>query len=283
MEQHLIFDMEQGSLEWHEMRDKHLPASEVGAVMEVNPWSPKNQRELFAVRNGEMFIEENFAMERGTRLEPKARAWISNVLEIEFQPCIAVNGQYMASLDGLSRSLETILEIKCPMNYEKLRDAVEDSEIPDHYWFQMCQQAYCTPQAKEIVFCVYDGDNGSGCFRTMDAEPMRQEFIDDIMPAWQSFLSTNHEPLEIDMSDDEMWSAAAHTWWKAKKELADAKKEARISQLEKAEKEAKAALIEACEKGVKNVGHGISVTWSEVPEKTSNGYIMKRVTGSWED
>lgn len=281
-------ELEQGSLAWHEFRATHYPASEVGAVMECNPWFPKNQAELNAVRTGEAVVEGNFAMDRGNRLEPIARAAVNEMYGREFLPAVVERGKYSASLDGVffvSMDACIILELKCPMNPEKLFAAIagEKEDIPLNYWYQMCQQAWCLPIATEIIFGVYDGETEELRTITIDAEVMRQVWIDECLPAWERFESTNHPPLEIDQTENEAWCNAARKWDLAKRAVIDAKKEIKLTQLEKAEKEAKLELIAACEAGLPNVGHGIRIGWSEVEPSMRAGYVTKKVTGKWED
>ena len=281
-------ELEQGSLEWHQFRLEHFPASEVGALMGVNPWMPRNQRELFAVRNGEAFVEENFAMARGTRLEPRGRELACIMYNRDFEPAVAERGQYSASLDGVQfQSAEAcdILEVKCPLNVEKYVDLElgEIIDIPEHYMLQMAQQAWCVPVAVDVIFTVYWEKEDRIFTQSIDAEALRARFEKEVMPAWLEFEGSNFEPLELDQSKNEAWCAAAKAWDKAKAELIKAKKDAGIAALENAEKAAKKALIEACEAGITNVGHGIRIGWSEVEESTRAAYITKRVTGRWED
>ena len=281
-------ELEQGSLEWHQFRAEHYPASEAGAVMGVNPWMPRNQRELYAVRNGEAFVEENFAMARGTKLEPRARELVSIMYDKDFEPAVAERDQFSASLDGVHfHSMEAceILEVKCPLNIEKYVDLASGmiSDIPEHYMFQMAQQAYCVPICTEIIFTVYSEEEDCVFTQAIDAEALRARFITEVMPAWLEFEGSNFEPLEIDQSENEAWCDAAKAWDEAKAAVIKAKKDAGIAALEKAEKAAKEALIEACESGIANVGHGIRVGWSEVEQSIRKAYITKRVTGKWED
>ncbi len=279
-------EMEQGSLEWHQFRLKHFPASEAGAVMGVNPWMPRNQRELFAVRNGEAFVEENFAMARGTKLEPRARELANMMYETDFEPAVAQRDQFSASLDGVhfwSPESCQILEVKCPLNVEKYVTDGMISDIPEHYMFQMAQQAWCVPISTEVIFVVYSEEEDRIFTQAIDAEALRARFITEVMPAWLEFEGSNFEPLEVDQTDNEAWCAAAKTWDEAKAAVIKAKKDAGIAALEKAEKAAKEALIEACESGIANVGHGIRVGWSEVQESIRKAYVTKRVTGKWED
>lgn len=280
--------VEQGSLRWHELRADKYPASECGAVMGVNPWSPKNQRELNAVRQGEMIIQESMPMRRGKDYEAEAREWLSNVLEENFQPVVVVRGSFMASLDGISTDElgglmgePAIAEIKIPMNPQKLFEAIANAEIPDHYWFQMCQQAWCAVNATHVIFCAYDPKTKTGKFITMEAKPLRDEWEAHVLQEWERFVSTNHEPVEIKQDENAEWCEAAFLWSQAREARIDAEKSVGLAALKKAEDAAKKRLLEACEVGLPNVAHGVRVGYSEVEASTRDGYISKRVTGKW--
>ena len=54
-------------------------------------------------------------MRRGTALEPAARAAYEALTGHVMQPLVLVDGEYSASLDGITLAGDLILEIKCPM------------------------------------------------------------------------------------------------------------------------------------------------------------------------
>lgn len=284
-------EMEQGSLEWHEFRSKHYPASEAGAVMEVNPWTPKNQRELFAVRSGELFVPENSAMKRGSRLEPIARQEAERFLDMELEPAIAVRGKFSASLDGFGFSLDgstTVAEIKVPMNPEKLATAISMGidEIPRNYFWQLVQQAYCSG-ADFVSFSAHAFDENDeptgGWFIILEGGELRG-YWPELEAAWARFESTNHEPVEIRRSDDE-WREAARAYSEAKEAIRRARAEAGLAKLEKAEKAAKERLLELAEPEglIKTSGFGVTVTPYETKAYSVDASVKRRVAGSFEE
>ena len=64
-------------------------------------------------------------MLHGTQLEPQARAAYEALTGHVMQPLVLVDGEFSASLDGLTLSGDRVLEIKCPFKRPRL-DAVED-------------------------------------------------------------------------------------------------------------------------------------------------------------
>ncbi len=132
-----IVKLVQGSPEWHTHRAKYRNASETPAVLGVSPWVTPYQ--LWQQRTGRVQTEVNAAMVRGTALEPAAREAYEKLTGYVMQPLVLVEGDYSASLDGITLDGGLILEIKCPA---KGRDSdlwkqARDGLIPEHYRWQI--------------------------------------------------------------------------------------------------------------------------------------------------
>lgn len=242
--------IEQGSLEWHFLRGGKDTASEAGAVMEVNPWVPRDQRELRAVKDGEIVIEENFAMSRGKRYEDQARGWLVAHSNHNLQPTVAIRGGYLASLDGMSDDRKVVAEIKIPMNYEA---AVEKAmvKLPIHYWYQMVQQAYVCEDAELFLFCMYDPDNDRGWVQRIDAEMLRADWP-NVEEAWEKFNAvTEWAPLEHNVEEQKGMKMLMKRWSSAKKKLALAKK---------AEADLRSELLASVDQDIPSVGFGVKIT-----------------------
>src|SRR5437016_14287114 len=95
-----IVRMAQGSVEWREHRRKHRNASETPVVLGVSPWQTPYQ--LWQAKLGLVRPEVTSAMLRGTELEPAARAVYEARTGLVMQPLVLVDGEYSASLDGLT-------------------------------------------------------------------------------------------------------------------------------------------------------------------------------------
>ncbi|MBK7416389.1 MAG: YqaJ viral recombinase family protein [Dechloromonas sp.] len=108
-----IVKLVQGSPEWHEHRAKYRNASETAIVMGESPWQTPFQ--IWELRTGRRQQEVNAAMARGTALEPRARAAYEALTGHVMQPLVLVEGDYSASLDGLSFEGDLLVEIKCPI------------------------------------------------------------------------------------------------------------------------------------------------------------------------
>ena len=77
------------------------------------------------------------------------------------QPLVVVDGEYSASLDGMTLAGDRIVEIKCPVKGREstLWQAVEAGELPEHYQWQVQHQLLVTAAAVADVF-VFDGTEG---------------------------------------------------------------------------------------------------------------------------
>jgi putative phage-type endonuclease len=154
-----IVRMAQGSQEWHEHRRRYRNASETAIVLGLSPWTTPYR--LWQLKLGLVVQEVNPAMQRGIELEPIARAAYERQTGRVMQPLVVVDGEYSASLDGMTLGGERIVEIKNPV---KGRDStlwktVEAGQLPEHYQWQVEHQLMVTKAALADVF-VFDGADG---------------------------------------------------------------------------------------------------------------------------
>ncbi len=128
-----IVRLVQGSPEWHEHRRTHRNASETPIVLGVSPW--QTPYELWQQKLGRTVPEVTPAMLHGTQLEPAARAAYERQTGLVMQPLVMVDGEYSASLDGLTLAGDRIVELKCPL---KGRDStlwktIAAGRLPEYY------------------------------------------------------------------------------------------------------------------------------------------------------
>src|SRR5437762_905865 len=152
-----IVKLMQGSAEWHEHRRKHRNASETPVVLGVSPWQTPYW--LWQAKLG--LVRPEVTMLRGTELEPAARAAYEARTGLVMQPLVLVDGEYSASLDGLTLGGERIVEIKCPVKGRDstLWKAIEAGRLPEHYQWQVQHQLMVTKAEVADVF-VFDGTEG---------------------------------------------------------------------------------------------------------------------------
>lgn len=152
-----IINLPQGSNEWHQHRLHHRNASETAIVMGVSPWM--TPFELWELRTDRRTQSVNAAMHRGTQLEPEARAAYEATTGHVMQPLVLVDGEYSASLDGMTLDGKLVVEIKCPFRgqHSKLWQHALAGEIPTHYGWQI-QHQLMVSKAEIANFYVYDSE-----------------------------------------------------------------------------------------------------------------------------
>lgn len=156
----VIVDLEQGSETWLQWRKGRKMASEAAALLKVSPWFPKTPLELFEVKSGLREVRVTPAMTRGVELEATARA-LYEISRADLMVPYVVEGEgnYAASLDGLSWDGARILEIKVPWkgSASDLWARAARGQIPPHYACQV-QVELMASGAELADFAVYAWD-----------------------------------------------------------------------------------------------------------------------------
>lgn len=223
--------MEQDTLEWHEHRARYGNASEAAAVMDAGRYFPRNRRELARVRLGIEQVAENPAMRRGKKLEPEIREAASQGMNEHLEPAVMVSGNLSASLDGITPSGLTIVELKAPYkgrSSELWREA-ENGRVPEHYWWQVQQQLLCS-EASGAWFVVGAVERDEAILKWVwvDPDSMAQMALED---AWDDFFARIHEyagepdPDLAELNGDPDWREAAERFKVAKAKADQASEE----------------------------------------------------------
>jgi putative phage-type endonuclease len=217
-----ILTLVQGTDQWHQHRLLYRNASETAAVMGVSPWVSPYQ--LWEIKTGRRTQEVNFAMQRGTELEPAARAAYELATGYIMEPMVMVFGDYSASLDGVSLPGDLILEVKCPVkgqSSETWQEAVAGRVQPHYYW--QVQHQLMVSGAAKADFYVFDGEDGI----VVEVLPNPQD-MEQLRLAWDDFwvfIRTDSPPpltpMDTVVRDDAEWQSAAESFI-AKKAAAEA-------------------------------------------------------------
>jgi putative phage-type endonuclease len=215
----------QGTEEWHRHRILYRNASETAAVMGLSPWVSPYM--MWEVKTGRRVIETSYPMERGMALEPKARAAYEEATGYIMEPAVMVDVDYSASLDGISLSGETVLEIKCPMKGKASETwaAAMAGKVEPHYMVQIQHQVMVSGAAKAHLY-VYDADSNSGLI--VEVLPDMDQMV-AIQAAWNDFMKLVVSdtppaltPMDTVIRDDAEWKAAAEAYISAKQAVDDA-------------------------------------------------------------
>lgn len=236
----------QGTDEWLEWRRSRGGASEVAALMGCAPWFPRTPYELWLVKTGRAEVPENDAMRFGSQHEAGARAAAEVAYGAVFEPQTVEKGRIIASLDGITFDGETILEIKVPaagFKSETWKAVDAEKRVPDHYWWQVQQQLYCSG-ALEAIFAVFvpTGVHTPEFAHTFVHVLPDAQAHAAIKDAWAQFfehLDTDTPPPLTDRDvrerTDTAWRDAVAAWKEAK---------AWLDEASKAEKAARETLIQ---------------------------------------
>ena len=99
-------------------------------MLGVSPWQTPYQ--LWQLKLGLIEQEVTPAMRHGSDMESAARAAYEKQTGRVMQPLVVVDGEYSASLDGMTLAGDRIVEIKCPVKGREstLWQAVEAGGCP---------------------------------------------------------------------------------------------------------------------------------------------------------
>lgn len=246
-----LYKLVQGSPEWHEHRAQYRNASETAAVMGVSPW--QTPYELWLVKTGRKVTVETEAMRHGTATEPAARAAFEQESGLIMQPLVLVDGDYSASLDGITLAGDTILEIKCPYRGQtsELWQTVHTGSVPAHYMLQV-QHQLMVSKAKIAYLWVYDGQQGIGL--TIEPDEVAYSQIKTAWEAFQPYLDNDTPP---PMTDQDTLTRSDTAWQQAATEYLSSK--ATSDEAQTKADEAKAKLISLTAHS-RESGFGVSVT-----------------------
>ena len=205
-----IVKLVQGSPEWHQHRLHHRNASETPAVLSVSPWTTPYQ--LWQIKTGRAAQPEvTAAMAHGTRLEPQAREAYEQLTGLVMEPLVLVDGDYSASLDGITLDGGLILEVKCPKSKDsKILADANAGRVPEQVYWQI-QTQLMVSGAELAHLYVFDGTAGI----LLEQRP-EQSAWDTIRQEWDCFMALVCEdrppPLmerDILVRTDAEWIAAA--------------------------------------------------------------------------
>lgn len=214
-----IVKLVQGSPEWHAHRANYRNASETPAVLGVSPWVTPFQ--LWLHRTGRAQPEVNSAMLHGTQLEPAARDAYEKLTGHVMQPLVLVEGEYSASLDGITLDGGLILEIKCPVKgrESELWKQVQAGSLPEHYRWQIETQLMVSGAQRAHLY-VFDGKDGL----LVEKRPEKSSWA-RIEDGWEGFMRFIAEDLPPPLTDrdtvvrtDPDWEQAAAIFLRLKYE-----------------------------------------------------------------
>lgn len=236
----------QGSAAWLAHRKQYLGASDAATIMGLSPWSTPYK--LWSEKVGLMPPPEtNYAMQRGSDMEPRARAAFEKDLGVEVFPKIKYHNSQsfmMASLDGISIDEECAVEIKCPGI--KAHTQALNGEVPKHYMPQL-QHQLAVIGSPMIWYYSYDGERGKA-IRVKRDEEFITKLIETEKRFWKHVEEFDPPPYtdrDYENKDDLKWISVSERVSSIDKEKRKLKEQ--IKFLDQERDALKSDLVEECD------------------------------------
>ena len=183
--------LEQNSQEWLDARKQYRTASEAAIVLGISPFTSVDNFKLIKAGVKQQYYSA--AMKQGHDLEDFVRQYAGDYFQRDFKDECWVNGDYMASLDGIDGDILVELKVS-DRTYRDLNAGI----MPDYYYAQVQQQLYCSP-AKYGYIVAYSPKADDTA--VSDLIELDYTFIDKIEAAWEAF-DAMPVPEIADMSND---------------------------------------------------------------------------------
>ncbi len=257
-----IVNVEQGSQEWHDLRAKHYKtASRTPSVMNTSPFMSREQ--LAMNLRGEYTPFYSNAMRQGNDLEDMVRLKAETLMGDSFMPMVAVNKEYLASLDGLNFDKDTLIEIK--VSEKTFNDIKNCGDLPENYLLQIHHQMMVVDTVRTGYLVAYNPKTEEIAISEAIGRS-KQDYL-EIKTAWDKFDDEKDtlKVLEFDLSDNKYFMEAAEEF-KAAKQIADAGNEVLAKAKEKLYK---------YYKGGKTFGGGVTVSYAKESTSTKWADVVK--------
>lgn len=208
--------------EWLQFRKSRIGASDVPVILGKSPF--KTPLQLWREK---LDLEKGFtspAMQRGIDMEKTALMAFCEYLDIIMEPVVIEHPSFpwfIASLDGATKDMKRIVEIKCPGARD--HNLAKQGHIPEHYKIQMQAQMAVTG-LEWADYWSFDGQKGIHLTLARD-----DKFIGDVMlPALVEFYDclsnlippSNTEKDYVPMDSDE-WRDLAKRYSELKDKIKD--------------------------------------------------------------
>ena len=195
-----IDDIHQGSDEWHKLRsENYKTASRTPAVLGISPFNNKEKLAQEIKFDIKPFYSK--AMQLGNELEDKVRELANIHLEDVFMPTVGIRDGFLASLDGINFSEDTIIEIKVS---DKTFEDIEKGTIPNHYYAQIQHQMMVFCSVEKAFLVAYSPTKDK--IIVSETITRDKEFHKTICEEWSKFdefMKTYEMPVKNEIDDSE--------------------------------------------------------------------------------
>lgn len=186
-------DLQPNTPEWLEARKNYRTASEAPIVCGISPFQTPEQFKLIKAGLKKQYYSK--AMADGHKFEDQVRQWANKHLNANFLEEIWVNGEYLASLDGIDG--DTLVEIKVS---ERTFDDIKANRLPEYYLTQMQQQMHCSPATQGYLVAYSKKRDDYAISELVKQDPV---YMDRIAQGWSMFDEIKiDEHTPVDRSED---------------------------------------------------------------------------------
>lgn len=204
------FDIQQGSIEWHELRNAKIGGSTSKGLFVK---SDTLLIELLSESIEEFELEDSYSSEdmlRGQELEPIAREKASKLLGIDFVECgwLQSEENYLLGIspDGITIDFTEAIEIKCPAK-KKHTQTILSNEIPSDNIFQCLHYFTVNPYLNKLHFVSFRPES----IKTLFLKTITRESIIDLgtkakpnkktVTEWVKISKAEAEKLRFDLEN----------------------------------------------------------------------------------
>lgn len=184
-----IINVVQGSPEWLSIRRDKFTASEASAMMGVSKHMSRDallhQKKTSEVP--EVSPAQQHIYDQGHAAEEQARPLAETIIGEELYPATGVNGDYLASFDGITMTHDVAFEHK--LINEGFRQLLSDglefdaSDLEPHYYWQLEHQCLVS-NCEKILFMASDGTDKDCKICWYYSTPERR---DQLIAGWDQF------------------------------------------------------------------------------------------------
>jgi putative phage-type endonuclease len=126
--------------------------------MGISPWLTPYALWLIKTERSAQVVTP--AMAHGTKTEPQARAAYKAQTGYVMQPLVMHDGEYSASLDGITLAGDLLVEIKCPFRGQQSRlwKEAREGSLPPHYAAQIQHQLMVSGAVEAHLWVYAEGE-----------------------------------------------------------------------------------------------------------------------------
>lgn len=239
-----ILKLDQGSDEWLQTRANYFCASDASTMMGDSPY--KSRDALIKEKATGIRLDtsgKDYIFKKGHEAEAMARPLAEKLIGCELYPVVGVEGDYLASFDGMTFDMNLIFEHK--LVSKSLVEQIKKGQLNDHYLWQLEHQLLVS-SAEKALFVASDGTTDNFHSLIYVSSPDRRQ---QLIEGWERLKEDIEHWVTPERTDDG-YREAAEAYRQAKKQRDEA-----IA----TEELAKKRLIEVTDGARESSGFGVTV------------------------